>query len=290
MAVTVTNTLALSAVHSLARNQATVETSLKRLSTGFRVNTGKDDPAGLIASEYLRSEIASTNAAIANAQRADQVLATAEGGLSEVSNLLVNLQELVTASANRGALGSDEIDANQLQVDSIIHTIDRLTNGTSFGGRPLLNGGYAYQTSAGSKGAALRGLNIFAARVPAAGQIVNVQVLASAQHGVLLAQTTGGALASAVTLWIGGNNGTTSVSFASGTHTSAVAFSINHYSGATGVVASANANSLAFSTVGYGAAQFVSVQSSAAGFQIQKLGGGGAVQSNGVDARVTING
>src|SRR5438045_2673754 len=111
--ITVTNSLALIATHQLNRNQANLQVSLERLATGFRINSAKDDPAGLIASEMLRSEKASTAAAIANAQRADQVLATADGALSEVSNLLVDLQGLVVAAANRGGLGQDEIDAQQ---------------------------------------------------------------------------------------------------------------------------------------------------------------------------------
>lgn len=290
MAITITNTLALAATHSLARNQNSISTSLARLSTGFRINSGKDDPAGLIASEHLRSEIASTNAAIANPQRADQVLATAEGGLNEVSNMLVNLQSLVTASANRAGLGADEIDANQLQVDSIIKTIERITGATSFGGTPLLNGNFAYHVSAGPNAAALRGMNIHAAHVPPGGQTLYVQVLASAQHGTLIAHTQGGSLTSAVTLTLAGNNGTVNISFASGTHASAMAFSINQFSGATGVVASANATDIAFSTIGYGAAQFVSVQSSSASFQTQTSNSIPATRAGGIDASVTING
>ena len=92
--------------------------SLERLSTGLRINRGADDPAGLIASENLRSEKAAINAAITNAQRAEQVVNVAEGGLQEVSNLLVELQSLVSSTANEAGVSEEERVANQLQIDS----------------------------------------------------------------------------------------------------------------------------------------------------------------------------
>ena len=78
------------------QNQGLV-TSLERLSTGLRINRGKDDPAGLIASENLRAGMRAIASAISNAQRAAQVVNVAEGGFQELSNLLVRLQSLVVA-------------------------------------------------------------------------------------------------------------------------------------------------------------------------------------------------
>ena len=100
--------------------------SLQRLSTGYRINRGADDPAGLIASENLRAEKSAINSAITNSQRADQVVNVAEGGLQEVSNMLVELQGLVGATANEAGVSQEERDANQLQIDSILQTIDRI--------------------------------------------------------------------------------------------------------------------------------------------------------------------
>ena len=94
--------------------------SLQRLSTGLRISRGADDPAGLIASENLRSEKAAINAAVTNAQRAEQVVNVAEGGLQEVSNLLIELQSLVSSSANEAGISSDEkvgkSDANRFDL------------------------------------------------------------------------------------------------------------------------------------------------------------------------------
>src|SRR4029077_18662667 len=105
------------------------------------------DPAGLIASENLRAEQRATTVAITNAQRADNIVGTAEGALGEISNLLVSLQGLVGNAANSAGLSQDEKDANQLQVDSILSTINRISNSASFEGTKLLNGTFAYTTS-----------------------------------------------------------------------------------------------------------------------------------------------
>src|SRR5262249_10365448 len=103
--------------------------------------------AGLIASQRLDAETQSINAAIGNANRADQVVNIAEGGLNEVSGLLTELQGLVTNSANTAGLSDDEKKANQLQIASILQTIDRVASATSFQGKRLLNGSLDYTTS-----------------------------------------------------------------------------------------------------------------------------------------------
>src|SRR5580765_1021809 len=114
-----TNVQSLIAQRVLGQNNKALNQSLERLSTGLRINRGKDDPAGLIASENLRAEKSAIGAAIGNADRADQVANIAEGGLQEVSNLLTDLQGLITTTANNAGLSSSEKEANQLQIDSI---------------------------------------------------------------------------------------------------------------------------------------------------------------------------
>src|ERR1700747_2464463 len=104
-----TNVASLIAQQSLTTSRNNENTTLQRLSTGLRINRGADDPAGLIASEGLRSEIAGINQAIDNSQRASNVIATSEGALSEVASLLLNIKSLVVQAANAGALSPDEI-------------------------------------------------------------------------------------------------------------------------------------------------------------------------------------
>jgi len=142
-----TNIPSLQAIHRLTRNNTDLATHLQRLSTGLRINTGKDAPAALIASETLRSEINGIHQAIDNSQRANNVVNTAEGALGEVSSLLLEIQGLTNEAANTGALSDQEIEANQLQVDAILNSINRIANTTQFNGMKLLNGTLDYSTS-----------------------------------------------------------------------------------------------------------------------------------------------
>lgn len=147
-----TNISSLTAQHSLRKSNDALGTALTRLSTGLRINTGKDDPAGLIASEQLRSEITSIGQSIKNSERAGNIIATADASLGEVSSLLNDVRNLVQSSANKGAISADEIAANQVQVDNALDAITRIAQTTVFGGQKLLNGTKSFSVS-GSLGA-----------------------------------------------------------------------------------------------------------------------------------------
>src|SRR3954465_7386915 len=142
-----TNVASLTAQRGLAKSQQSLNSTLRRLSSGLRINRGADDPAGLIASETLRSEISGVHQAIDNSSRASNVIATAEGALGEVASLLLNIKDLIVEAANSGALSPDEIAANQLQVDSAVESITRISNTTTFAGLKLLDGSLNYLTS-----------------------------------------------------------------------------------------------------------------------------------------------
>ena len=146
-----TNVGSLVAQTALARSHSQLQQALTRLSTGLRINTGADDPAGLIASQVLQSNINSTNQAITNSQQANELIATADSALGQVSGLLNSIRGLVSDAANTGALSSDQIAANQLQVDASLAAIDRISQSTSFQGRRLLDGSLDFlTTSAGT--------------------------------------------------------------------------------------------------------------------------------------------
>ena len=104
-----TNVSSLSAQTRLQRTNNDLQTALTRLSTGLKINSGKDDPAGLIASESLRSDITSIGKALTNTQRANQIIGTADSALGQVSSLLNDIRGLVTEAANKGGLSDDEI-------------------------------------------------------------------------------------------------------------------------------------------------------------------------------------
>src|SRR3972149_2382721 len=154
------NITSLVAQNILGRSNAALEQALNRLSTGLRINTGKDDPGGLIASENLRSDITAIRKAISNTERAAQVIATADSALGQVSSLLNDIRGLVTESANAGALSDDQIAANQLQIDSSLEALNRIAQTTTFQGRKLLDGSLDFITSAGTNFTQLSDLKI----------------------------------------------------------------------------------------------------------------------------------
>jgi len=143
----ITNVNSLIASRILGQNNQALSTTLERLSTGYRINRGSDDPAGLIASENLRADKAALQGAIGNAERANSIVSTAEGALAEVSEKLIKLQDLVSQAASSGGLTQDEIDANQVQVDGILGSINRIASETSFQGMKLLNGSMGFHTT-----------------------------------------------------------------------------------------------------------------------------------------------
>lgn len=176
-----TNVSSLTAQNRLTRTNNDLQTALTRLSTGLRINSGKDDPAGLIASESLRSDITSINKALSNTQRANQIIGTADSALGQVSSLLNDIRGLVTEAANNGALSDDEIAANQLQVDSSLEAINRIAQTTTFQGRRLLDGSLDFQTTAGTNFSKLTDFTIDQANLGASGSVsVNVDVTSAA--------------------------------------------------------------------------------------------------------------
>src|SRR3954471_9969008 len=206
-----TNISSLQAQHRLGRNNADLSTRMERLSSGLKINSGKDAPAGLIASETLRSEIAGINQAIDNSSRANNVINTAEGALSEVNSLLLEVQGLTNEAANTGALSPEEIKANQLQVDAILNSVNRIANTTQFGGVKLLNGQLDFQTS-GVATSAIEITQINAAKIPAGGSVsIAVQVTNSAEVGTVTFAASGIGTAP-TTIEIAGNTGTEQLS------------------------------------------------------------------------------
>ncbi|WP_168563738.1 flagellin N-terminal helical domain-containing protein [Crateriforma spongiae] len=176
-----TNVPSLVAQNRLQTSNRDLQTSLTRLSTGLRINSGSDDPAGLIASEALRSEITSLGKAVSNTQRASQIISTADSALGEVSSLLNDIRGLVVEAANSGALSPDEIAANQLQIDSSLEAINRIAQTTTFQGRRLLDGSLDFVTQGGSNFGTITDLQIDQANLGALGAIdVDIEVVAAA--------------------------------------------------------------------------------------------------------------
>jgi len=262
-----TNVSSLLAQRILGQNNQGLSKSLERLSTGLKINRGGDDPAGLIASENLRSELSSIGAAIGNAERADQVVNIAEGGLQEISKLLLDVQGLVTSTANDAGLSTEERDANQLQVDSILQTIDRIANTTNFQGTKLLNGTFDFNIS--NQDARVNDFQINAAKLEFGDtRAVKITVTGSAQHAGFFLSAGGtqidlSASANRLILEIAGKEGSREFSFASGTSLADVATQINTFKSVTGVSATnsgAGNTGIFLKSTEFGSDEFVSVK------------------------------
>jgi flagellin len=128
-------------------NAAAYTQSLVRLATGRRINRGADDPAGLIASENLSATLAALDAETSANERAMSQASTADAAVGEVSGLLTEAKRLVSANANTAGLSPEEKAANQMQLDSILASVNRVSNTTSFNGAKLLDGSFTIAAS-----------------------------------------------------------------------------------------------------------------------------------------------
>lgn len=134
-----TNISAMTVNNSLQRAQNSLSASIERLSSGYKINSSADDPAGCAISEKMRMQIRGLNQADNNAADGESVLNTAEGALQEINAMLVRMKELTVQAAND--VNSDqERSAIQDELNSINEEIDRITSETEFNTQPLLNG------------------------------------------------------------------------------------------------------------------------------------------------------
>ncbi len=139
------NPTELSVQHALTRNRASLHTTLQRLATGKKINSGKDGPAALISSEQLASKLKALQAETQALQRQDANANISDGYGSQISTLMGDLNALVVAGANQAGMSDAEIQANQMQVDSIVSNVRRFTNDTvtSLDGITMPDGGNA---------------------------------------------------------------------------------------------------------------------------------------------------
>ena len=134
----------------LAQNQAERNTALERLATGLRINRASDDPAGLISSEAISAALASLESEAKALDRSQAVVNTAEGALSEVSRLLNEAEGLAVTAASTAGTSEAEREAMQLELDSILQTIDRIGSTSKFNGQELFTGNFRVPLGDGS--------------------------------------------------------------------------------------------------------------------------------------------
>jgi len=134
------NSAALTAHRNLAASGNAASQSIARLSSGYKINSASDDPAGLVISEKLRAQASGLGQAISNAGDASNMTKTAEGALNETNTLLRSMRDLALHAANAGANDSAATAADQEQIKSAISSLNNISSETQFGNKKLLNG------------------------------------------------------------------------------------------------------------------------------------------------------
>lgn len=134
-----TNVSALNAQRTMGQTRLALDKSLEKLASGSRINHAGDDAAGLAISENLRAQIRGMRQAKRNAQDGVSLIQVSEGGLNEISNIMIRLRELAIQAAS-DTIGDTERQFTDREYQALKQEIDRIANATQFNGTPLLNG------------------------------------------------------------------------------------------------------------------------------------------------------
>lgn len=134
-----TNVASINAQRNLWATKANLDHSLERLSSGYRINRAGDDAAGLAISENLRAQVRGLKQASRNAQDGVSLVQVAEGGLNEISSILIRLRELGVQAAS-DTIGPVERQFLNVEYDQLVSEVDRIADATEFNGTTLLNG------------------------------------------------------------------------------------------------------------------------------------------------------
>jgi len=259
------------------------DTSLAKLSSGLRINTAADDPAGLVLSNELAAQVTGINQSVTNAQNSISLIQTAEGAMTEMSSLLNSMRGLALDAANTGVVDAATVSADQAQVNAAVTSLNQIAQTTTFAGRDLLNG-------TGSNQATITNGIIKAASAgtsaPVAAAYVSVVISTAAAYASVTGSNQGAATyAAADTLWVNG----VQINIANGEgHASAIG-QINIALNAAGVAivaasSAATAHAIVFKTTGYGSAAKITMQDSS-----HSIVSGGAQTGHGTDIAGTLN-
>lgn len=283
MGLTIANNVSsLTAQNQLNKASSRLSRSIERLSSGFRVNRGADDPSGLVISERQRAQIAGLQKAIENSDKATSLVQTAEGALSEINTLLLKVRGLSIDSANSGVNDADAQAANQAEIQNALATIDRIAKNTQFGIKNLLDG------SSGISGVSNDAdVTFLKSGSETSAGVYTVNITAAATRAKATAGTAQtAALANDEILTVNG----ISISLNAGLTQAQVVDRVNSFSAVTGVTADVKAGATRLFTNEFGTSAKISITSNQAaaatssGFGVTELTG------TGTDVAGTIGG
>lgn len=251
-----TNIASLSAQNQLNKSQGLSDQALQRLSSGLRINSAKDDAAGLAISSRFDSQIRGLNVAQRNANDGISLAQTAEGALGQAGDLLQRIRELAVQSANDTNSATDR-KSLQAEVAQLQQELNRVADTTNFNGQTLLNGDFTnaqFQVGANANQtinvslSSARGTDIGNYTADAAGSIMGTAIAAAAD-------ASAGNAIQADTLTISGNGASASVAVAAGASAADIAANVNAETGNTGVSAEAT-TAATLSSIGDGTVSF----------------------------------
>ena len=305
MALTVTNTNTILLLNILNRHYAAQQNTLTQLTTGKRINAGKDDPAGLIALSSLNAELTAVNASLTNNQRTDAMLGVADASFGEIANLLSEIETLVVASTSDANLTASEVAANQSQIDDALTAINRIVNTTNFNGKKLLDGTFSIQTAGVATNSHVNNLRVYSRSQGTGNTVLTVNRVASAQLATATFASMGGAstyrTSGTTQVVIQGALGTATLTIASSLTQAQVAAAINGAKDQTGVSAIQNSGSISLNSTTFGTDAFVSVEVLSGGVINDSYGTAtgdsdtsndiqSVTKTSGTDVSITVNG
>jgi len=270
----------LKALNRLQQLGKAIAENQVRLTTLKRINSAKDDPSGLVAVSHLEQQLVAAQAASEGVTRAHSILGTADKAASEIVSQLQSARSLVLQAAG-GTLSSSEVAANQIEVDTILKSINSLAQ-TEFGGQQLLTGASGYLVSGTDNTTTL---DVDVLSKSSSGDVtVDINVTTTATQATNDYQN--GALGSDTTLIVTGSTGATTISLSSGATTDDITAAFNAVTHLTGISATkVDANEVDFASVEYGTDESITVEATQGTFALTTSG-----TTTGTDAIATING
>ena len=267
-----TNSASLNAQLNLNKSQSMLQTSLQRLSSGLRINSAKDDAAGLAISDRMTSQIDGLDQAARNANDGISLAQTADGALGTATSLLQRMRSLAVQSAN-GTNSASDRQSLQSEVSQLQQELNRIAGTTQFNGQNILDGSLNNaQFQVGANANQVINVSIGSVAGSAIGnQALNTTTAANKISDGVVSTNAGTLLANNVaaqTLTIAGNGTTATASVAAGDTAKTIAASINATSGTTGVAATAQTTATLSGISAAGAISFKLYGANSTGVQI----------------------
>lgn len=254
-----TNIPSLNAQRNLSSSKDALATSLQRLSSGLRINSARDDAAGMAIAERMTSQIRGLDQATRNANDGVSLAQTAEGALQQSTNILQRIRELSIQSANASNSTTDRASLNS-EVNQLVSELDRIANTTSFNGLKLLDGTYqGQQFQVGADANQTIGVSVAGARAVDLKNntiVGNGGATGTGMGAAIAATATSAGAVNGVavqTVSLSGSAGSTTIAVSAGATAAGVAAQINAVTASTGIRASAtNTTTMTFAAAANG--------------------------------------